>query len=96
MSTVTVHVLRAFDDYVARRGRKPGDVFTATEERAAYIDGKLPGYITYERIEEKVAPDEASLKKMTVAQLTELAQSRGVDLKGRKKKAQIIELLIEG
>ena len=45
---VNVTVLRSFRDYVEHVNREPGDVFRATEERAASIADKLPGFIAYE------------------------------------------------
>lgn len=50
---VTVTVNEAFRDLVEHTDRKPGDTFDATEERAAYIEQALPGYVT---IAEKPKP----------------------------------------
>ena len=97
--TVKVRVLKDFYDLVEHKDRRKDDVFDATDERAAYIDDKLPGYVSIESGEGKDAPedkgagDEADLKKMTAAQLAELAKQRGIELKGRPKKAELIELL---
>lgn len=89
---VRVTVLRPFTDLVKRAERAAGDTFEATEERAAYIAAKLPGYVTYERITE-AAPDSKDLSKLTVAQLRALCAERGVEVPKGAKKADIIALL---
>ena len=99
MATVKVRVLRDFYDLVRHKDRRKGEVFEATEERAAYIDDRLPGFVAIETADGKDAPKNddaigvADLKKMTMTQLAELAKQRGIELKGRPKKAELIELL---
>lgn len=99
---VLVTVLRRFADFVAKCDRNVGDQFEATEKRAAYIDAKLPGYITYtpiveepEKEEEPVENQQVDLSKLTVAMLKTLAKERGIDVPKGAKKAQIIALLEE-
>lgn len=43
MSTITV--LKDFYDLVERVDRHAGETFDADDERAAYIDEALPGYV---------------------------------------------------
>ena len=83
---VTVTVLKGFYDIAERVQRSQGDAFDATEERAAYIDARLPGYITYQTKE----PD---LTSLTLAELKELAEERGVELPKNAKKDKVIELI---
>ena len=95
---VLVTVLRRFADFSAKCDRSVGEQFEATEKRAEYIDAKLPGYITFEPIEdghEQEADESADLSKLTVAALKALAAERGVDVPRGAKKAQLIELLEE-
>ena len=108
---VRVTVLRRFRDFVAKCDRQPGDTFEATERRAAFIDTKLPGYITYEVIAEEkpepelveeaaheaepVADQQVDLSKLTVATLKALAKERGIEVPKSAKKAQLIALLEE-
>ena len=94
---VTVEVLRAFYDIKEHRDRKAGTKFTATEERAAYIASVLPGYISYATVAEQKPEPEPEPKPdyaaMTYAELNALAKERGIQLKGRPKKADLIEAL---
>ena len=108
---VLVTVLRRFADFVAKCDRNVGDQFEATEKRAAYIDAKLPGYITFEAIDEEkpepapveepehevepVADPQVDLSTLTVATLKALAKERGVEVPKGAKKAQLIALLEE-
>lgn len=80
----SVRTLRPFYDLVERVDRREGDVFEATEERAAQIAQLLPGYV------EVSAVDLGSLK---LAQLRELAAERGVEIPAKATKAEILELL---
>ena len=89
---VRVNVLKPFFDLEKRVDRAAGDAFEATEERAAHIAGKLPGYVTYERIAE-AAPASEDLSKLTVAQLRALCAERGVEVPKGARKADIISLL---
>lgn len=84
---VKVTTIKPFYDLVEHKDRAEGEVFDATEERAAYIDAALPGYIAIEK------PEEPDLTKMTVPQLFELAKERDIKFKGRPSKAQLIEAL---
>ena len=86
---VTVHVLKPFYDLVRRVDREAGEDFDASEERAAYIDAVLPGFISYG------AEEAVDLTKMTMQQLTALAKERGIKPKGRQSKASLIALLSE-
>ena len=86
---VTLITLRKFHDTTIRGTRAEGDVFEATEERAARIMAALPGYVAVHELPEDT-PDYAS---MTVAQLRALCAERGVDVPKGSKKADIIELL---
>lgn len=88
----TVRVLKTFRDLRAHVTREAGTTFEATEERAAYIDAALPGYIEIQAAAEEAAPD---LSGMTVAQLRELAAERGVELPKGARKADIIKALGE-
>lgn len=98
---VRVTVLRAFYDMVERVDRNPGDTFDATEKRAAYIDRKLPGYVTYEGWvdePEEAEPEEAveeavDYAKLTVAKLRELCAELGIEAPKKAKKAELVSLL---
>lgn len=98
---VTVEVLRAFYDIKERRDRKAGTTFTATEERAAYIASALPGYISYTTVaEQKPEPEpepepepKPDYASMPYSDLMALARERGIQVKGRPKKADLIEAL---
>lgn len=81
---VQVRTLRDFYDLVERVDRKEGDVFEATEERAARIAELLPGYVEVGR---------ADLGSLKLAQLRELAAERGVEIPAKATKAEIVELL---
>ena len=94
---VTVEVLRAFYDIKEHRDRKAGTTFTATEERAAYIASVLPGYISYTTVAEQEPEPEPEPKpdyaSMPYIDLMALARERGIQVKGRPKKADLIEAL---
>lgn len=93
---VSVTVIRPFWDRMARRDRRAGEVFEATEGRASQIAATLPGYVTWGTEAELVADetsDEPGLDSMTVAQLRALAAERGIELPKGAKKAQIIETI---
>lgn len=85
---VEITVNKGFYDIVEKVDRKQGDTFEATEERAAYIDAVLPGYITFGA--EKKADD---LSKLTVPQLNKLAEERGIEVPKGAKKAELLEIL---
>lgn len=80
----SVRTLRPFYDLLERVDRHEGDVFDATEERAAQIAQLLPGYVEVSTV------DLGSLK---LAQLRELAAERGVEIPAKATKAEILELL---
>ena len=86
---VNITVLKPFYDLKAHKDRMPGDTFDATEGRAAHLVTVLPGYVSYTTREK---PD-TNLSKMTSQQLRQLAADRGIEVKGRKTKAQLIELI---
>lgn len=98
---VTVEVLQAFYDLKEHRDRRAGTTFAATEERAAYIASALPGYISYTTVaEQKPEPEpipepKQDYESMPYIDLVALARDRGIQLKGRPKKAQLIEALSE-
>lgn len=88
---VQVTVRKAFLDLKEHVDRKPGDVFEATEARAAYIANALPGYVTYDATDgHETKTDYGSLK---VAELRRLCEERGVDVPKRAKKADLVALL---
>lgn len=82
---VNIIVLKPFYDLSKKVDRKVGDVFDATEERAAQIEAALPGYVSVEK--------PVDYNQMTAQQLIALAKERGVMPKGRVSKAQLIEIL---
>lgn len=82
---VTVHVLKPFYDLVEKTDREAGEDFTASEERAAHIEAVLPDYVTIEPSED--------LTKLSQQKLVALARERGIQLKGRPTKAQLIDAL---
>lgn len=86
---LNITVLKPFYDLKAHKDRRPGDTFGVTEARAAHLSTVLPGYVSYVTHEEP----KADLSKMTMQQLRQLAAERGVEVKGRKTKAQLIELI---
>lgn len=98
---VTVEVLQAFYDLKEHRDRRAGTTFAATEERAACIASALPGYISYTTVaEQKPEPEpepepKPDYESMPYIDLVALARDRGIQLKGRPKKAQLIEALSE-
>lgn len=81
---VKVTTVRGFYDLLEDVDRKAGDVFDATEERAAKLAELLPGYVV------AVEPELGSLK---LAELRELAAERGVAIPAKATKAEIVELL---
>jgi len=83
---VAVTVVKGFRDLQEHVDRSQGETFQATEERAAYIDARLPGYVTYQT-------EEPDLTSLTLAELKELAEERGVELPKNAKKAKVIELI---
>lgn len=84
---VEITVNKGFYDVVEKVDRNPGDTFEATEERAAYIEAVLPGYIT---LGAKKADD---ISKLTVTQLNKLAAERGIEVPKGAKKAELLEIL---
>ena len=98
---VEVKTLKLFWDKKAKKNRKPGDVFEATEARAKEIDAKIPGYISYAPVEsaesvvETPAEPEEDLAGMTVAKLKALCAERGIDVPKYAKKAELVALLKE-
>lgn len=97
---VRITVLRPFYDLKRHRMLGEGDEYEATEERAAQIDAALPGYIAYETVgettEEAVetpADDAPDYAAMPYIDLVSLARDRGIPVKGRPKKADLIEAL---
>lgn len=84
---VELTVTRAFRDLKEHVDRNPGDVFDATEERAAEIDAALPGYVTIGGRK----GDE--LDGMTATELRALAESRGIEVPKGARKTQIVQLL---
>ena len=98
---VEVKTLKLFWDKKAKKNRKPGDVFEATEARAKEIDAKIPGYISYapaakaEPVVEKPAEPEVDLAELTVAKLKALCAERGIDVPKQAKKADLVALLKE-
>lgn len=89
---VNVRVLKPFVDLKARIDREPGDVFAATEERAAEIDERLPGFVSIEKPEDK-KPEQPDYSKLTVVQLKGLCDERGLDVPKGAKKADIVAIL---
>lgn len=90
--TVTVTVLRRFEDYAERCDREVGEEFEATVERAEEIDAKLPGYIRILR-DEAPAEQLPELSELSVAQLKALAKERGITIPAGTKKAGIVDIL---
>ena len=92
MATVTV--LRVFWDLKARRKRVPGDVFEASEDRAADLESRLPQHVavTYKpQVEaETSTKDYASLTK---AELQALCDERGIAYAKNASKAKLVGLL---
>ena len=86
---VRLKTIKSFYDLKAHKNRMPGDTFEVTEDRAAHIDMVLPGYVSRAMRGEP----KADLTKMTSQQLRQLAAERGIEVKGRKTKAQLIELI---
>ena len=96
---VRIKVLKPFYDLKRHADVKAGDEYDVTEERAAHLDAVLPGYITYAQAAEpepETAPEpKPDYAAMTYTELNALAKERGIQLKGRPKKAQLIEALSE-
>ena len=98
---VRIKVLKPFYDLKRHADVKAGDEYDVTEERAAHLDAALPGYITYaQAAEPEPEPEPESEPKqdyesMPYIDLVALARDRGIQLKGRPKKAQLIEALSE-
>jgi len=84
---VTLKVIKPFYDLKLHRGRKEGETFEVTEERAEVLLTQLPDYVAV------VEP--VDLTKMSLAELTALAKERGIQYKGRATKAALIQLLSE-
>jgi hypothetical protein len=85
---VTVTVLSPFRDTTEHVGRKVGDTFTATEERAAEISAKLPGYVKYEKAERG-----DGLSELSIDELRAIAEERGIEVPKRGGKAKLLSLL---
>ena len=83
---VTVRVLRGFWDRIAKTSRLAGTEFEATRHRAEEIAERLPGFV-------EIVEQEADLESMTVAQLTELAGTLGIEVPKKAKKADLVALL---
>ena len=81
----SVKVLQPFRDLLERCDRAVGEEFECTNERAQYIDSKLPGYIEF-----TVSDDYASLRN---AELIELCEERGIEVPRNARKAELIALL---
>ena len=94
---VNITVLKPFYDLHIHKDRIPGDKFETTEARAAQLELALPGYVTRDVAEPADPEDEPAggepLGKMTVAQLREVADERGIEIPKGAKKADIISLL---
>lgn len=84
---VTVTVLTPFRDTTEHVGRKVGDTFTTTEERAAEIAAKLPGYVKYEK--------DSGLSDLSLEELKAIAEERGIEIPKRGGKAKLLSLLEE-
>jgi hypothetical protein len=82
---VTVTVLAPFRDTTEHVGRKVGDTFTTTEERAAEIAAKLPGYVKYEK--------DSGLSDLSLEELKAIAEERGIEIPKRGGKAKLLSLL---
>lgn len=85
---VEITVIKGFYDTVEKVDRKAGDTFEADEKRAEHIDSVLPGYITF-----KAEKPSEGLSKLTVAQLTKLAEEKGIEVPKGAKKAELLEIL---
>lgn len=85
----TVRVLKGFRDIVEHVDRRPGESFEASDERAAEIASRIPGYV------EVVPGEDASqdYSKLTKAELVRLLGERGIPLPKRQNKADLIALL---
>ena len=86
---VTVTVLKGFRDLKRHVSRKPGDMFEATEERAAHLAAALPGFVSYEAAE----GPKVDYSKLTVAKLKALCEERKIAVPPKAKKADLIALL---
>ena len=89
----TVRTLRPFFDLVARKDRRPGDEFEATEARYEHIAKKLPGYVELAEPDSQVEAEAHDHSAMKVSELRALCAKRGIDVPAKATKAQIIELL---
>lgn len=85
---MTADVIVAFRDRHTWRGYAPGDLYEGTDERVAELAGK--GLLAVADAVTDPTPDLATL---TVAQLRDLADERGIDVPRRATKAQLVALL---
>lgn len=96
---VRITVVKPFYDLKRHKMLEQGDEYEATEERAAQIDAALPGYITHVAVDAEDAPveepadDAPDYESMPYIDLVSLARDRGIQVKGRPKKADLIEAL---
>lgn len=102
---VTVTVNRRFTDVVANVVREPGETFVATDDRGAILVRKLPkDYVSVTQVPDgkparakdpapKPVEDKPDYSKMTNPQLRELIESRGIEVRGRLTKKEMVALL---
>lgn len=83
---VTVTVIIPFRDTTEHVGRRKGDTFTTTEERAKQIAARLPGYISYKN-------EGSDLSSLDLDELRAIAEERGVEVPKRAGKAKLLSLL---
>lgn len=94
----TVRVLKRFWDRKRKVTRNPGDAFDESNERAAEIQSRLPGYVDVTidvaaPAEQGAADTTTDYSEMSSQELRSLCAERGIDVPKRAKKAQLIALL---
>ena len=97
---MTARVLKAFTCRLQGRVYYEGDEYDGTPERlrelseGGYVQKRLITHSDQENGSDEVADDSKAISAdMTVTQLREIADSRGIDVPKRAKKAELLEIL---